>query len=109
MRCRLAYDWAELPDVTDVHAILMKQAELKARLKMSKLELEIYQAELAYAYPRNAAVRIVGVDDTSKARLRELLSAVVGVESELDSVDAEAKFNNHRMEAAKALAYKNRM
>jgi hypothetical protein len=105
----MGFSWEELPDVMDVHGALMKQANLKALVKMAKLELEIYQAELSNKIPRNSSVKLVGHDDESRDRLRILLNRLVELESELDVVDAEVKFNSHRIEAAKMLAYKNRI
>jgi hypothetical protein len=105
----VAFDWEILPDAGEVHTSLMRQADLKARLKIAKLELEIYQAELVRSKPRDTSVKLIGIDDETRARVRELLQRVIDVEVELDTVDAQVKFNNHRVDAAKMLAYKTRM
>ena len=105
----MSFDWAELPDISDVRDALYTQANIKAQLKIAKLELEIYQADMAPQKPRDSSVKLIGIDDTSRAHIQELLNRVVSVESELDTVDASVKFHSYRLEAAKALMYRSRI
>lgn len=105
----MSYDWESFPDLEDVRGALMNQAELKTQLKIAKLELEIYQAELCQRKPRDASVKIVGVDDISKQHLEGLMRRVITVEEQLEHVDATVKFNSHRIEVAKAISYKGRI
>lgn len=103
------FSWAELPGIDDVYSSLKKQAQIKARLRVAKLELEIYQAKMTQAKPRTTSVKLVGVDEQSEVRLYELLLSVANLESELDELDAEVKFNEYRREAAKIISYKQRI
>jgi len=105
----MSYNWEEIPNITDVREMLLRQAGLKAALKIAKLELEIYQSELTQKHPRNSSVKLVGVDDESKNKLSQLLRRVIDVETELDIVDAEVRFNAHRLDTAKALMYRGRI
>lgn len=99
----------QFPDLEDVRNALLNQADLKTQLKIAKLELEIYQAELCQRKPRDSTVRIVGVDDISKQQLAELMRRIIHIEEELDYVDATVKFNSHRVEIAKAISYRGRI
>lgn len=105
----MGYDWELLPDIHEVREALFKQANLRALLKMTRLELEIYQATLTQQKPRDASVKIIGLDEESRGKLQGLLQRVLEIESELDVVDADVRFNNHRIDTAKALAYKMRI
>ena len=101
-------DWSELPDIMEVYDALRKQAELKAQLRIAKLTLEIYQAKLSKEKPRDASVKLIGIDDESRAQLENYLKHVAEIEGELDRVDADVKFNSHRIDASKAISYKMR-
>ncbi len=103
------HDWESVPDIHEVRDALFQQAACRARLKIAKLELDIYQAELVQRKPRDASVKIIGVDDESRAKLHELQLHVLSAEDELNRIDAEVKFNSHRIDAAKAFMYRNRL
>lgn len=102
-------DWNELPDILDVHDTLKRQADLKAQLRIAKLTLEIYQATLTKEKPRDSSVKLIGIDAESRAQLENYLRHVAELEGELDKVDADVKFNGHRIEGARAMMYKNRL
>lgn len=99
----------EFPDLEDVRNALLNQADLKTQLKIAKLELEIYQAELCQRKPRDSTVRVVGLDDVSKQHLEGLMRRVITIEEQLDYMDATVKFNSHRVEIAKAISYRGRI
>jgi len=101
-------DWSELPDIMEVYDALRKQADLKAQLRIAKLTLEIYQAKLCKEKPRDASVKLVGIDDESREQLANYLNHVAQLEGELDKIDADVKFNSHRIDASKAMSYKMR-
>ncbi len=101
--------WEDLPDITDVRTALKQQADIRAQLKIAKLELEQYQAWLVQRKPRDASVKLVGIDEQSRIRLDELLNKVVMLEGKLDDIDADVKFNDYRREAAKIMSYRGRI
>jgi len=105
----MSFDWSELPDIIDVYKSLQLQADLKAKLKAAKLSLEIYQAELCREKPRDTSVKLIGIDEQSRAKLEGLFNSIAEIESQLDKVDAEVKFNNSRIDAAKVMGYKGRI
>jgi hypothetical protein len=102
----MSYNWSELPDVNDVYDSLKQQAALRAQLKVAKLQLEIYQAELCKAKPRDTSVKLLGIDEESRAKLAEMFSAILTLESALDEIDAQVKFNSQRIEAAKLMSFR---
>lgn len=104
-----SFSWETLPEFDAVREALTQQAALKARLKIAKLELEIYQSELMRLKPRDSTVKLIGIDDASRIRLRTLFDAVSEIEKTLDSVDANVKFHSYRLDAAKALMYRSRI
>jgi len=104
-----SFSWEELPDITEVRSALFNQADIKAQLKIAKLDLEIYQAELTKEKPRDSSVKLIGIDDTSRGRLQDLMNRVRHLESDLDRADAEVKFHAYRLEAAKMIGYKTRI
>lgn len=103
------YDWESIPDIHEVRDTLLNQADCRTRLKIAKLELEIFQAEMAQCKPRDPSVRIVGIDADTRAKLATLFQNVLNAEEALSHVDAEVKFNNHRIDSAKALMYRNKI
>lgn len=104
----MSFSWEELPDINEVRETLKSQAQVRARLKAAKLELEIYQAKMVQRKQRDSSVKIIGVDEETEKRLRQLLNDVLALESQLDELDADAKFMDYRKEAAKIMSYKGR-
>lgn len=102
-------DWSELPDINDVYESLKQQADLKARHRIAKLRLEMYQAEMVQRKPRDSSVKVVGVDEASRKILAGLLEAVAEIEGQLDQLDANVKFNDYRREAAKIVGFRTRL
>lgn len=104
-----SFTWEDLPDINEVRDALFNQADIKAQLKIAKLDLEIYQAMMAKEKPRDTSVKLIGVDDQSRDRLQDLLNRVRHCESDLDRADATVKFHSYRLEAAKVIGYKTRI
>lgn len=105
----MALTWNDLPDFDAVQKTLDDQSDTKARLKVAKLELEIYQAKMMQRGPRAAYVKLIGVDEESAAHLAALLQKVVDLEIQLDGLDAEVAFNNYRRDIIKSLSFSNKM
>lgn len=105
----MALQWSDLPDFEEVQQSIRDQHDTKARLKVAKLELEIYQARLTQIKPRDASVKLVGVDEESAARLRALFDRIIELETVLEQLDATVKFNDYRLAAAKLISYNGRV
>lgn len=103
------FSWRDLPDIQDVADALNQQGVLKARLRVAKLQLEIYQAELVRKKPRDSTVKLIGIDDASKAQLVLLFEKVNAIEEQLGDVEAAITFYNYRKEAAKIMSYQGRV
>jgi hypothetical protein len=103
-----SFSWDSLPDINEVRDALRKQAQLRAELKVARLELEQYQAWLSQRKPRDSSVKLVGIDEQTRLKLDTLLQHVAKLEGDLDHVDADVKFNDYRREACKIMSYGGR-
>lgn len=103
------FSWRELPDIDEVAAALKRQAFLKAQLRIAKLHLEMYQAEMARRKPRDSTVKLIGVDDATRADLKGLFDRVNEIEELLGEIEADITFYNYRRDAAKIMSYQGRV
>lgn len=103
------FSWKELPDINAVADALKLQALLKTRLRIAKLQLDMYQAEMSRTKPRDATVKLIGVDEHTKAKLQALFDVVCQIEDELGQVEADITFYNYRKDAAKIMSYQGRV
>jgi hypothetical protein len=101
-------DWAELPDIHDVRDALKHQADLKARIRIEELQLDILRAVEVQKKPRDTSVKFVGTDEESGARIQKVLHNLIALKNELDAVEADIKFHEYRRDAAKTMSYKGR-
>lgn len=101
--------WNELPSYEDIRTILHRQADLQSRVRVAELQLDILKAEMSQKKPRDASVKVIGVDAESRTALLAAQSAYLALKEELDHVNADVTLHNFHKDVARMLAYNGRM
>lgn len=103
-----ALSWDSLPDILEVRDTLRAIAVQRARLRELELQISILQARMSKAAPRNAAAKIIGIDEQSEQQLIGLQHNIVQVKNSIDDLEADEKFLNFRKEIVKSVSWKGR-
>lgn len=101
--------WNEAPDFDEVRQTFRELAAAKAELRVAELNLQIEQALMDRARPRTPHVRVIGIDDESRERLRVLHLEVTKWRAEVDMHEANSTFLQYRKDMYKAQSYKDRL
>lgn len=96
------------PNAEDVQEALTQRATAKAEVRIAELNLEIFGAKMSKEKPRDTAVRVIGVDETTFQESLGLRKALLEARAKLDRFEAAVEYLQYAKEMYKAQSYNGR-
>lgn len=100
--------WLNPPDFMEVQRVMIRYAEVRAKIESLQHELDILQAKMAKQKPRTAYVKIIGVDEESEFSLLQLQQELVNSRAEFFRLQSERDFYDYWKDVYKAASFSAR-